>query len=207
MKEILQKYKWWILVVIILALGVWWFFTRATYPDIYTPKPLAGNPNATVHIVEFSDFQCPWCGLAYPVVEQLMTTYGDRVSFEYKQFPLTNLHKFAFHAAEASECANDQGKFWDYYDLLFTHQKELTTSDLKDYAKQLGLDTKKFNDCLDSGAKAKYVTADFNEGIGKGVQGTPSFFINGQKQGNWSYENFSMTIETALALTPVQTTQ
>lgn len=185
------------MILIILA-GVWWFFTRATYPDIYTSKPLAGNPNATVKIVEFSDFQCPWCGKAYPVVEQIIATYGDRVSFEYKQFPLTNLHQFSFHAAEASECANDQGKFWDYYNLLFTHQEELTTRDLKNYAKQLGLDTEKFNDCLDSGAKAKYVTADFNEGVGKGVQGTPTFFINGELHGNWSYENFSMTIESAL---------
>lgn len=198
-KETVIKNKWWILaVVIIIAFGVWWFTNRATYPDIYTPKPLAGNPNATVKIVEFSDFQCPYCASATKVVTQILENYGDQVSIEYKQFPLTNLHQYAFKAAEASECANDQGKFWEYGELLFANQKALTKRHLKSYAEQLSLDTETFNNCLDSGAKAKYVTADYNEGIGKGVEGTPTFFINGEIHQNWSYEDFSMTIESAL---------
>ena len=200
--ENLKKHKWAMITIIVLfILGIWWFATRATYPDIYTPKPLAGNSDATVKIVEFSDFQCPWCGKAYPVITQILKNYGDQVSFEYKQFPLTSLHKFAFKAAEASECANDQEKFWDYYDILFMHQTALTTSDLKNYAEQLNLDTDAFDNCLDSDAKTKYVTADFNEGIGKGVQGTPSFFINGQALEGvnyYDYANFSIAVECAL---------
>lgn len=205
--ETIKKYKWWITTaVILLAFGVWIFITRPVYDDIYTPKPLEGNPDATVKIVEFSDLQCPACGMAYPVTKQIMEAYGDRVSLEYKHFPLTSLHAFAFKAAEASECANDQSKFWEYVDIAFTNQKSLRTSDLKNYAEQLGLDMNNFENCLDSNAKAKYVTADYNEGIGKGVGGTPTFFINGVKLQSWNYGDFSMAIESALALTVISET-
>lgn len=199
-KETVKKYKWWILgVFVLLAIGIWFFATRPTYEDIDTPKPLEGNPDATVKIIEFSDFQCPACGAAYPVTKKIMEAYGDRVSLEYKHFPLTSIHAFAFKAAEASECANDQGKFWEFVDIAFTNQKELSKKALKQYAKELGLDTELFNNCLDSGAKAKYVTADFNEGIGKNVGGTPTFFINGEQLEKWNYESFSVAIENALA--------
>ena len=198
MSETIKKYKWWILLVVLLIAIGYWFFTRPTYDDVYTPKPIAGNPLATVRIVEFSDFQCPACGAAYPVVEQIMEEYGDRVSLEYKHFPLTSIHRFAFSAAEASECANDQGKFWEYYALLFENQNSLSDDALKQYAIELGLDTTLFNDCLDSNAKSKYVTADFNEGIGKGVDSTPTFFINGVELGSWSHDSFSAAIERAL---------
>ncbi len=203
--ETIKKYKWWITTaVLLLAFGLWIFITRPVYDDIYTPKPLEGNPDATVKIVEFSDLQCPACGAAYPVTKQIMNEYGSRVNLEYKQFPLTSLHAFAFKAAEASECANDQGKFWEYVDIAFTNQRALRTSDLKNYAEQLGLDSEKFENCLDSSAKAKYVTADYNEGIGKGVGGTPTFFINGVKLSYWNYGNFSMAIENALALSQIE---
>lgn len=201
-KETVKKYKWWVLgVFVLLAIGIWFFAARPTYEDIYTPKPLEGNPDAIVKIVEFSDFQCPACGAAYPVTKQIMEEYGERVSLEYKHFPLTTIHAFAFKAAEASECANDQGKFWEYVDIAFTNQKDLRKKALKQYAEELGLDTEKFNDCLDSGAKAKYVTADFNEGIGKGVGGTPTFFINGEKLEKWNYESFAAVLDAALAET------
>lgn len=196
--EFIKKYKWWIIgALIIVAFLGYWFFVRATYPDIYAPKPIAGNPNATVTITEFSDFQCPACGSAYTVVEQIMEEYSDRVQLEYKHFPLTSIHIYAFKAAEASECANDQSRFWDYADMLFTHQNELTNGDLKNYAASLGLNTKLFNNCLDSSAKKKYVTADYNEGAGK-IKGTPTFFINGQKLNSWKYENFKAALDAAL---------
>lgn len=201
-KETIKKYKWWILgIVLLILLGIWFFVTRPTYEDIYTPKPLEGNPDAIVKIVEFSDFQCPACGAAYPVTKEIMEEYGDRVSLEYKHFPLTTIHAFAFKAAEASECANDQGKFWEYVDIAFTNQKDLRKKALKQYAEELGLDTELFNNCLDSSAKAKYVTADFNEGIGKGVGGTPTFFINGEKLEKWNYEGFAAVLDAALAET------
>ncbi|MFA6887975.1 MAG: thioredoxin domain-containing protein [Candidatus Woesearchaeota archaeon] len=197
-KEFMLKYKWWLIgILVIVAFLGYWFFVRATYPDIYTPKLMAGNPNATVTITEFSDFQCPACGSAYTVVEQIMEEYSDKVRLEYKHFPLTSIHTYAFKAAEASECANDQGKFWEYVDILFTHQNELTNGDLKNYAVSLGLDENLFNNCLDSDAKKKYVTADYNEGVGK-IKGTPTFFINGQKLESWKYENFKSALDAAL---------
>ncbi|MBI5001757.1 DsbA family protein [Candidatus Woesearchaeota archaeon] len=198
--ETVQKSKWKIIIALFLIIaGVTWFVTRPTYDDVYTAKPIKGNTDAMVRIVEFSDFQCPACGAAAPTVKKIMEVYGDRVSLEYKHFPLTSIHAFAFNAAEASECANDQGKFWEMHDIMFEKQDELSISSLKDYAEQIGLDTEKFNNCLDSNAKAKYVTADFNEGIGKGVDSTPSFFVNGKKIESWKYEIFAAALDAALA--------
>lgn len=204
--ETLQNNKWKIIItLLILIVGVYWFVTRPTYDDVYTPKPVKGNPDASVTIVEFSDFQCPACGAAHPIVEKIIEEYGDRVSLEYKHFPLTSIHAFAFNAAQASECANDQGKFWEMHDSMFDNQKELSISSLKSYAETIGLETEKFNNCLDSGAKAKYVKADFNEGIGKGVEGTPTFFINGKKLESWKYEVFAAALDEALAKQTLET--
>lgn len=204
-EENIKKYKWGILgILLLILLGIWFFMVWPRYEDVYTPKPLEGNSNATVKIVEFSDFQCPACGAAYPVVERIMDVYGDRVSLEYKHFPLTSIHQFAFQAAEASECANDQEKFWEYVDIAFTNQKDLSKRALKRYAKELDLDTGLFNNCLDSGAKKKWVSADFNEGIGKGVGGTPTFFINGKQLDKWNYDNFAAALDAALVATVLQ---
>lgn len=200
--ETIKNNKWKIIIaLIILIAAVHWFITRPTYDDVYTPKPIKGNADATVKITEFSDFQCPACGAAVPTVQKIMEEYGDRVSLEYKHFPLTSVHAFAFNAAEASECANDQGKFWEMHNIMFENQESLSIGSLKDYAETIGLDTEKFDNCLDSNAKAKYVTADFNEGIGKGVDSTPSFFVNGEKIASWKYELFVAAIEAALAET------
>lgn len=137
------------------------------------------NNGDTINIVEFSDFECPFCERAVPTVNALKAKYGDRLNLEFKHFPLS-FHPNAQKAAEASECARDQGKFWEYHDALFDGQK-LSIADLKQHAVDLGLDTTKFNSCLDNGDKADVVTADFNEGRAKGVSGTPTFFVNGQK--------------------------
>lgn len=183
----------------LIVLIIYLLWAKPEYPDIYTPKPAKGNTSADVKILEFSDFQCPACSAAYPVAEQIIKEYGDKVSLEYRHFPLTSIHQFAFKAAEASECANDQGKFWEYADILFTNQKDLSKKALKKYAAEISLDTELFNNCLESGAKAKYVTADFNEGIGKRVGGTPTFFINGKELDKWAYKNFKEAIDAALA--------
>ena len=145
---------------------------------------------------EFSDFQCPYCSKAYPIVEQLLKDYGDKLTFVYKQFPLTSIHPFAEKAAEASECARDQGKFKEYYDKLFTNQNALAVDDLKRYAKDLSLDTSKFNTCLDNNEKVSVVQKDLQEGQSRGVGGTPTFFINGQKLvGAQPIENFKSIID------------
>jgi protein-disulfide isomerase len=131
-------------------------------------------------IEEFSDFECPFCSRAIPTVEKLKEKYGDQIKIEFKQFPL-NFHASAQKAAEASECARDQEKFWEYHDKLFDNQKALGIADLKKYAADLGLDTATFNTCLDGGAKAAKVASDIEEGRSKGVSGTPTFIIEGKK--------------------------
>ena len=140
--------------------------------------PTRGPKDARVTIVEFSDFECPYCGSAHDTVEQVMTTYAGKVRLVYRQFPLS-FHPHAAKAAEASLCAADQGKFWEYHDVLFKNQKKLEATDLKAHASEVGLHAQKFGQCLDSGDKKKAVDADQQAGLAAGVGGTPAFFING----------------------------
>lgn len=161
-----------------------------------TPR---GNPDAKVVIVEYSDFQCPFCGKAQTTVEQILNDYNGKVKLYYKQFPLTQIHPNAQKAAEASLLAADQGKFWEYHDLLFENQDNLDLASLKRYAAQLNLDMEKFNSGLDSGIKAQAVNKDLEEGIRNGVGGTPMFFINGQVvSGAQPYSVFKQTIDSEL---------
>lgn len=140
--------------------------------------PTRGPKDARVTIVEFSDFECPYCGAAHDTVEQVMNTYAGKVRLVYRQFPLS-FHPHAAKAAEASLCAADQGKFWEYHDVLFKNQKKLEPADLKAHATEVGMDGQKFGQCLDSGDKKKAVDADQAAGLAAGVGGTPAFFING----------------------------
>ena len=140
--------------------------------------PSRGPKDAPVTIVEFSDFECPYCGAAHDTVEQVMSAYAGKVRLVYRQFPLS-FHPHAEKAAEASLCAADQGKFWEYHDVLFKNQKKLDPTDLKAFAGEVGLDVQKFTQCLESGDKKKVVDADQQAGLAAGVGGTPAFFING----------------------------
>ena len=140
--------------------------------------PARGPKDAPVTIVEFSDFECPYCGQAHDTVEQVMNTYAGKVRLVYRQFPLS-FHPHAAKAAEAALCAADQGKFWEYHDVLFKNQKKLEPVDLKAHASEVGMDAQKFGQCLDSGDKKKAVDADQQAGLAAGVGGTPAFFING----------------------------
>jgi protein-disulfide isomerase len=140
--------------------------------------PTLGPKDAPVTLVEFSDFQCPFCRAAAPTLKQVEEKFGDKVHVVYRQFPL-NIHPFAQKAAEASLCANDQGKFWQIHDAMFEDQNKLTVSDLKQTARRLGMDGKKFDACLDSGRYVEQVQNDQKEGQRVGVNGTPAMFING----------------------------
>jgi protein-disulfide isomerase len=145
--------------------------------------PIKGNKNAPVTIVEFSDYQCPFCGRyfsqTYPqILKQYVNT--GKVKYVFRDFPLS-FHKNAQKAAEAAECAHEQDKYWEMHDKLFENQRNLDIASLKQYAADINLDTKKFNSCLDSGKYASEVQKDFNEGSRYGVSGTPTFFINGIK--------------------------
>jgi protein-disulfide isomerase len=163
--------------------------------------PSIGPEDAPVTIIEFSDFQCPYCAnFQAQTLPQILSNYGDKVRFVYRDFPLTSLHANAQKAAEASECANDQGKYWEYHDILFQNQAALDVQSLEGYAASLGLDTAAFNDCLTSGKYEQEVTKDEQDGTNAGVQGTPSFFVNGMPiQGAQPYSVFQSAIEAALA--------
>jgi protein-disulfide isomerase len=163
--------------------------------------PSIGPADAPVTIIEFSDFQCPYCArFQSDTLPQILSNYGDRVRFVYRDFPLVSLHANALKAAEASECADDQGAYWKYHDLLFQNQSALDDASLKSYAASLGLDTATFNQCLDSDKYMSEVQKDEQDGIAAGVQGTPSFFINGMPlTGAQPYSVFQAAIESALA--------
>lgn len=160
-----------------------------------------GNPDASVTIVEYSDFECPFCGRAYPTVKQVLETYGDDVRLVYRHFPLS-FHPQAQKAAEASECAADQGKFWEYHDRIFEEQTLLSggVTQMKKWAGELGLNQSSFDNCLDSGEKASLVADDLNAGQSQGITGTPGFLINGTKvSGAQPFSAFQQVIDAELA--------
>jgi protein-disulfide isomerase len=167
----------------------------AAQPQKPTPPPakpvrgpdqtdhILGPSNAPVTLIEYSDFQCPFCRRHYQTVTQLLDMYKGKIRFVYRHFPLPELHPNAQKAAEASECAASLGgndMFWKMYDKIFTAD-DLTVTGLKKLAKDIGLDEAKFNDCLDSGKMASKVTSQADEGSTFGVQGTPANFINGKE--------------------------
>lgn len=164
--------------------------------------PSIGPENASVTIIEFSDFQCPFCTKAEPVISQILENYKGKVRFVYRDFPLS-FHQYAQKAAEASECADEQGKFWKYHDTLFEKQSEWSSegvAKLKEYAADLGLNAEQFNKCLDSGKYASEVQKDFTDGQEAGVSGTPAFFINGKALvGAQPFEAFQQIIEQELS--------
>jgi protein-disulfide isomerase len=141
--------------------------------------PAKGPANAPVTIVEFSDFQCPFCSRLIPSIQEVEKKYGDKVRLVFRQYPLP-MHPNAQKAAEASLCANDQGKFWQLHDAMFSNQNALGVDQLKAKAAELGLNADKFNKCLDSGEKVAIVQADQKDGQEAGVSGTPAMFINGR---------------------------
>jgi len=163
-------------------------------------RPARGPANAPVEIVEFSDFQCPYCLAAHPTVKRVLDTYGDRIHLVYRHFPLPN-HPNAHPAAEAAQCANEQGQFWPYHDRLFATPGKLSDADLKQSAAELRLDTARFNACVDSHKYKDLVDADVKAGQDAGVSGTPAFFINGRElTGAQPFEAFRRIIDEELIL-------
>ncbi len=169
--------------------------------DLMDDDPVKGDKNAPVTIIEFSDFECPFCGRFYTqtlsqIDEQYIKT--GKVKLVFRDFPLS-FHQYAQKSAEASECADDQGKFWEYHDLLFENQATLSFDNLKQWASDLNLDTAKFNDCLDSGKHEAEVKQDMKDGSAAGIRGTPGFVINGQLvSGAQPFSVFQQAIEAGL---------
>ena len=142
--------------------------------------PPKGDSNAKIKIVEFSDFQCPACKASHPIIERIFQDYQGEVGLYYRYFPLS-MHKNSFIAAEAAECANEQGKFWEYHDTLFENQDSLDKENLKKYAKEINLDVEQFNNCLDNEKYKGVVLADLSDAKKLSLKGTPTFFVNGKE--------------------------
>ena len=176
------------------------FITPPAQPVFQIPvddQPTKGNQTATVTVVEFTDFQCSSCAAAQPVLERLIKEYGDRVRFVVRDFPLAQ-HAEARKAAEAAEAAREQGKYWDFSAILFRNQSALKPEQLKQYAQVLGLDRAKFDAALDSGRFADKVERDLADGLKFGVNSTPTFFVNGRRVNEPTYEALKAAIEAAL---------
>ena len=148
---------------------------------------ILGRPDAPVTLVEYGDYQCPYCGAAHPIVKAALERMGDRVRFVFRHFPITRSHPRAEQAAEAAEAAAAQGRFWPMHDLLFENQQRLGDADLRDHAERLGLDVAAFERELAEHTHAERVREDFASGLDSGVNGTPTFFINGTRH-DGSYE-------------------
>ena len=160
--------------------------------------PSKGPAAAPVTIVEFSDFQCPYCSRASKTAEQVLTAFAGKVRLVFRDYPLP-FHDKAKKAAEAGHCADEQGKFWEMHNWMFDHQDKLDVAGLKEGAKSLGLDAAKFDPCLDSGKFAKAVDDNMNDGQKAGVSGTPAFFVNGKLlSGAQPFEAFKESIEAEL---------
>jgi len=150
-------------------------------PEVGARDHVLGSPDAAVTLVEYGDFECEFCGRAYPELKRLLKQVGGKVRFVFRHFPIPEDHPHAQHAAEVAEAAAAQGKFWEMHDLLYEHQSALTDEDLLRYARQLGLDMARTQRELAAHTYAPVVRQDFMGGVRSGVSGTPRFFINGRR--------------------------
>jgi protein-disulfide isomerase len=160
-----------------------------------------GPANAPVTIVEFTDYDCPFCRRHYQLTfPQIMEKYGSQVRYVLRHFPLVSMHPDAAKAAEAAECAGQEGRFWEFHDLVMRGVPSLDAGSLKQYAAEIGVNTEAFNRCLDDGAMAATVQRDLRDGYMHGVRGTPNFFVNGYSlSGAQPLEVFTAYIEAALS--------
>lgn len=199
-------------VAVIIIAGTWLYGAGGSTPSknniseiIQTPSVIPehvkGNKEATISLVEYSDLQCPACGLYYPVVKQIIEEFGDKIKLTYRHFPLKTIHQNAELAALATEAAGLQGKFWEMHDILFERQKEWSEKSSNDifngYAEEIGLDVLKFESDLSFNEDIKNkVESDFQKGLESKVNSTPSFFLNDVKiQNPRSYEEFKSIIQ------------
>jgi protein-disulfide isomerase len=157
------------------------FGAELTLPVSEDRDHVQGPAVAPVTLVEYGDYECPYCGAAYPIVKQVQARMGERLRFVFRNFPITTSHPHAEQAAEAAEAAAAQGRFWEMHDHLYEHQRHLENADLHAYAGELGLDVDRFDRELAQHAYAERVHEDFMSGVRSGVNGTPTFYINGKR--------------------------
>jgi protein-disulfide isomerase len=167
-------------------------------PPVSNADHRAGPDDAPVTLVEYGDYECPHCGSAHRIVAAVRQRMGPRLRFVFRHFPLAEIHPHAMHAAEAAEAAADQGKFWEMHNALFEIQEALEDSDLIRYARELGLDAARVQLELESGARETRVREQFRSGVRSGVNGTPTFFINGVRyDGPWDPDSLLKALEAA----------
>jgi protein-disulfide isomerase len=152
-----------------------------TVPVTEDRDHIRGPADAAVTLVEYGDYECPYCGAAYPIVKEVQARMGDRLRFVFRNFPITSSHPHAQQAAEAAEAAGSQGRFWQMHDLLFENQRHLSDPDLRAYAEKIGLAVEQFDNELAEHVHAARVHEDLMSGARSGVNGTPTFLINGAR--------------------------
>jgi protein-disulfide isomerase len=167
-------------------------------PSVSARDHILGPEDAPVTLVEYGDYQCPYCGMAYPIVSAAREAMGSDLRFVFRNFPITTIHPYAEEAAEAAEAAGAQGQFWEMHDWLFEHQESLAPNDLVEAASVLALDVDRFVRDLAQHRFAARVREDFMSGVRSGVNGTPTFFINGARHdGEWDYESLLAALRQA----------
>jgi protein-disulfide isomerase len=175
--------------------------TRLT-PPLSDRDHVIGPADAPVTLVEYGDYECPYCGMVHPIVASILQQMGDTLRFAYRHFPLTRLHPHAQSAAEMAEAAGARGKFWPMHNLLFQNQHALDDEDLVSYAARLGIDPKWAASTLVSHIFAERVREDFMSGVRSGVNGTPTFFINGVRHdGPWDEPTLLEALQVAALAT------
>ena len=169
-------------------------------PPVSADDHSSGPEDAPVTLVEYGDYECPHCGAAHPVVQEVRRSLGPNLRFVFRHFPLTQIHPHAKRAAEAAEAAGAQGKFWGMHDLLFENQDALEDADLLRYAADLSLEAERFATELSTGVYTSRVRGDFRSGVRSGVNGTPTFFINGARhEASWDLPTLLAAVEAAAA--------
>ena len=161
---------------------------------------IEGRADAPLTLVEYGDYECPYCGAAYPIIKEVQARMGDQLRFVFRNFPISTSHPHAEHAAEAAEAASAQSRFWPMHDLLYENQQRLGDQDLHAYAERLGLDLERFDHDLAEHVHAGRVHDDFLTGVRSGVNGTPSFYINGARyDGSFDTETLLTALQRATA--------
>lgn len=164
-------------------------YSKLSLPVDRNRDHIQGPDTALITLVEYGDYECPYCGQAYPIIKQIQDYFQDNLRFVFRNFPLTQVHPHAQKAAEAAEAADTQNKFWNMHDYLYEHQQALDDRHLEKYAKIIGLNLERFNEDMKNSIHASRIREDFLSGIQSGVNGTPSFYINEIRyDGPWDFD-------------------
>ena len=170
-----------------------------TLPVSSSRDHIQGPQKAPITLLEYGDYECPYCGKAFTIVKLVQNLLGNNLRFVFRNFPLTQIHLHAQHAAEAAECAGAQNRFWEMHDILYEHQQALEDEDLESYAELLKLDIPKFQSDLYNHFFADRVREDFLSGIRSGVNGTPTFYINGKRYNDsWDVETLTASLRSVI---------